>query len=594
METITFYSYKGGSGRSLALANAAVYLAKLGFRVVALDFDLEAPGLHYRFSRNEDDSPLVVDKGIVDYVNDFRLNGEVSLPLKNFAISVPIPGIERPMVHLIPAGRAPSPDYWSMLSAINWHDLFYEKGAQGVQIFKELQARILDEFQPDFLLVDSRTGITEIGGVATTLLADKVLCLVLPTLENLDGARTVLQSLKRSRREGSGTDLEIMVAVSRLPKMRGSEDEREREVTNRILSVLNQGSEDSKDALQLKEVFVLHSEAALQVHEELRVGGGTNPDDSILLRDYLRLFAPFVPKESIEPKLNDLIQKAWAKLRDDPDAAVEEMEQYAESFGHPETYRELLRFYQVRNAPPALILRRAQRLWEITRDSSEEYLWSMVRRYFEPTRSFQRKPTEWYPDLDFVRAIWRDAGAKDADFGLKLAEAYSGEDQQSTAADVLLEIIRTSEPSGKVVSRCIYMLDFAKRGDEAEELIQQFKAKLGTEVEVAAAWARHALKSQNKAAAVELIGSPVIARLRPSVAGLLHLRAGNPETARPLAQAVLGEIGEREVPRADLDDLGTLFRELGRLEEFEKVVAQSYPMEVARELRERPLRLRRR
>ena len=71
-----------------------------------------------------------------------------------------------------------------------------------MQIFKELQTRILDEFQPDFLLVDSRTGITEIGGVATTLLADKVLCLVLPTLENLDGARTVLQSLKRSRREG--------------------------------------------------------------------------------------------------------------------------------------------------------------------------------------------------------------------------------------------------------------------------------------------------------------------------------------------------------------------------------------------------------
>jgi MinD-like ATPase involved in chromosome partitioning or flagellar assembly len=54
METITFYSYKGGSGRSLALATAAVYLAKLGFRVVALDFDLEAPGLHYKFSRNED------------------------------------------------------------------------------------------------------------------------------------------------------------------------------------------------------------------------------------------------------------------------------------------------------------------------------------------------------------------------------------------------------------------------------------------------------------------------------------------------------------------------------------------------------------
>ncbi len=594
METITFYSYKGGSGRSLALANAAVYLAKLGFRVVALDFDLEAPGLHYKFSRNEDAAPLAVERGIVDYVNDFRLNGEVSLPLKNFAICVPVPGIEKTMVHLIPAGRAPSPEYWSMLSAINWHDLFYEKGAQGVQIFKELQTRILDEFQPDFLLVDSRTGITEIGGVATTLLADKVLCLVLPTLENLDGARTVLQSLKRSRREGSGADLEIMVAVSRLPKMKGSEDEREREVTNRILSTLNQDSGDGKDALHLNEVFVLHSEAALQVREELRVGGGTNPDESILLRDYLRLFASFVPKESIEPKLNDLIQKAWAKLRYDPDAAVKDMEQYAESFGHPETYRELLRFYQVRNAPSASILRRAQRLWEITRDSSEEYLWTVVRKHFEPTPSFQRKAAEWYPDLDFVRAIWRDAGAKDADFSLKLAEAYSFEDKESIAADVLLEIIQTSEPSTKVVSRCIYMLDYAKRGDEAEELIQRFKAKLGNETDVATAWARHALRSQNKTAAVELTASPVVARLRPSLAGLLHLRAGNPEAARVLAQAILSEISEREVPRADLDDLRTLFRELGSLEEFEQVVTQSYPMEVARELRERPSRLRRR
>ena len=55
------------------------------------------------------------------------------------------------------------------------------------------------------------------SGVATSLLADKVLCLVLPTLENLEGARSVLQSLKRARRASGTGDLEIMVAVSRLP-----------------------------------------------------------------------------------------------------------------------------------------------------------------------------------------------------------------------------------------------------------------------------------------------------------------------------------------------------------------------------------------
>jgi cellulose biosynthesis protein BcsQ len=41
----TFYSYKGGVGRSMALANAAHILAQFGLRVLMIDFDLEAPGL---------------------------------------------------------------------------------------------------------------------------------------------------------------------------------------------------------------------------------------------------------------------------------------------------------------------------------------------------------------------------------------------------------------------------------------------------------------------------------------------------------------------------------------------------------------------
>ena len=44
METIAFYSYKGGVGRSLLVANAARFLGMLGKRVVALDLDFEAPG----------------------------------------------------------------------------------------------------------------------------------------------------------------------------------------------------------------------------------------------------------------------------------------------------------------------------------------------------------------------------------------------------------------------------------------------------------------------------------------------------------------------------------------------------------------------
>ena len=48
-EIVTFYSYKGGTGRTMALANIAWLLACNGYQVLTIDWDLEAPGLH-RFS----------------------------------------------------------------------------------------------------------------------------------------------------------------------------------------------------------------------------------------------------------------------------------------------------------------------------------------------------------------------------------------------------------------------------------------------------------------------------------------------------------------------------------------------------------------
>lgn len=45
----TFYSYKGGVGRTFALANIAAVLTRWGYRVLCIDWDLEAPGLHLYF-----------------------------------------------------------------------------------------------------------------------------------------------------------------------------------------------------------------------------------------------------------------------------------------------------------------------------------------------------------------------------------------------------------------------------------------------------------------------------------------------------------------------------------------------------------------
>src|SRR3954449_425262 len=59
---ITFYSYKGGTGRTMALANVGCLLAERGEGdVLLIDFDLEAPGLHSFF------------RGLIPYASDDHL-----------------------------------------------------------------------------------------------------------------------------------------------------------------------------------------------------------------------------------------------------------------------------------------------------------------------------------------------------------------------------------------------------------------------------------------------------------------------------------------------------------------------------------------
>src|SRR5271168_2494145 len=63
MYIITFYSFKGGVGRTMALVNVAAELVRRGRKVLVVDFDLQAPGLEtYRHiqpptSRSGPDKP---------------------------------------------------------------------------------------------------------------------------------------------------------------------------------------------------------------------------------------------------------------------------------------------------------------------------------------------------------------------------------------------------------------------------------------------------------------------------------------------------------------------------------------------------------
>jgi len=69
-EVITFYSYKGGTGRTMALANIACLFAsqrEQPRRVLTVDWDLEAPGLHYYLRPLSGEATDPVKNGVVEY-----------------------------------------------------------------------------------------------------------------------------------------------------------------------------------------------------------------------------------------------------------------------------------------------------------------------------------------------------------------------------------------------------------------------------------------------------------------------------------------------------------------------------------------------
>ena len=67
----TFYSYKGGVGRSMALVNIAELYAQKGYSVLMIDWDLEAPGLERFFWGEEKQKGLAEQEGLVDLIQEY-------------------------------------------------------------------------------------------------------------------------------------------------------------------------------------------------------------------------------------------------------------------------------------------------------------------------------------------------------------------------------------------------------------------------------------------------------------------------------------------------------------------------------------------
>jgi MinD-like ATPase involved in chromosome partitioning or flagellar assembly len=193
----TFYSYKGGVGRSLALANVSVQLASWGYRVLCVDWDLEAPGLHLYFERYLPRRKL---PGIVDLVRS-HVDGEKA-DWRDCRTEVGISELSGSL-DFLPAGevdiveaRQLDPAYVRRVQGLDWERLY----AEGLGSYVEL-LRTEWKSDYDFVLIDSRTGITDIGGICTVQLPDFLAVMFTAN------SQSVLGALEVARRAGEATGL---------------------------------------------------------------------------------------------------------------------------------------------------------------------------------------------------------------------------------------------------------------------------------------------------------------------------------------------------------------------------------------------------
>ncbi|NWG17219.1 MAG: hypothetical protein HXY41_11340 [Chloroflexi bacterium] len=202
-QIITFYSYKGGTGRSMTLANVACLLAQRekAASVLMIDWDMEAPGLHRYFQgRVSRAFPIAATRendfnaqpGLIDLfvelrqaAADFDPNDEpeaetIDALFDRLDFSRYIVPTDIPALHLLKAGRFDE-TYAGRVNGFQWDSLF----EQSPWLFPALAGWLSRHYE--YVLVDSRTGITDTSGICTMLLPEKLVVVFTPNRQSLTG-----------------------------------------------------------------------------------------------------------------------------------------------------------------------------------------------------------------------------------------------------------------------------------------------------------------------------------------------------------------------------------------------------------------------
>ncbi|MET0793809.1 MAG: hypothetical protein ABW061_19980, partial [Polyangiaceae bacterium] len=208
----------------MALANVAAIFARRGLRTLIVDFDLEAPGLERYF--DIDDVGARKNPGLIDLVLAFKRSltaaadedGPNFRDLKAFLYPV-FPSAGAGSLYLLPAGRrepeSEMRSYALNVRTFDWQDFYYNwEGEAFFEWFRKTACSGPDGF--DVVLVDSRTGVTEMGGICGYRLADALVMFCAANRQNIAGTRSVADDFRSagvsSLRRGRQLDMVVVPA----------------------------------------------------------------------------------------------------------------------------------------------------------------------------------------------------------------------------------------------------------------------------------------------------------------------------------------------------------------------------------------------
>ncbi|GFE93885.1 KGGVGR-motif variant AAA ATPase [Acetobacter persici] len=321
----TFYSYKGGSGRSMAMANVAWALATNGERVLAIDWDLEAPGLHRYFHPFLDDPEQTISEGLIDriwtYIEDISCSDKFSdnrrarfthAVCEDIVQSLEIPTRSKGCLHLLGAGRQDD-EYSAKVGGLDWANFYARFDGEA---FIE---RLIEWARGSYthILIDSRTGVADTAGICTTQVPDTVIMCVVYNRQSIEGSAAIARSISKGRMERGQIPLDVRFIPCRVEE-RGEVDAARRFAAERLGEALEK--QHSSIERQLRRDEIRHYpwcafEEKLAVFEDV-------PDERGSLLDAMHELARHITDnkklkiEDIDPKL---LATLWRRAAfDDP------------------------------------------------------------------------------------------------------------------------------------------------------------------------------------------------------------------------------------------------------------------------------------